>query len=92
MEHDGRILVDGGFSFSDLLERYDLPPVEDEHDTVAGYVIGSLGRIPDQGERVPLGQGELLVLELIDRRVTRLEFRLDSGSGTADDGEAREAS
>ncbi len=69
-------MVDGGFSFSDLLERFDLPyEGESEYDTVAGYVIGALGRIPEEGERVPLGEAELEVLGISDRRVTRLELR-----------------
>ena len=75
---DGRFLVDGGFSFSDLLSRFDLSQPEDgeEYDTVAGYVIGRLGRIPKVGERVPLSEAELQITEIRDRRVTRLELRV----------------
>jgi CBS domain containing-hemolysin-like protein len=75
IDPDGRILVDGGHSFSDLLEQLGLEAEEGEYDTVAGYAINALGRIPEVGQRVPLGTGELEVLELIDRRVTRLEVR-----------------
>lgn len=76
VREDGRILIDGGYSFSDLLDRFDLD-VEDgeEFDTVAGYVIGTLGRIPETGDRVALREADLEVLEVIDRRVTRLELR-----------------
>ncbi|MFQ5690455.1 MAG: hemolysin family protein [Gemmatimonadota bacterium] len=76
VQADGRVLLDGGLSFSDLLERFRLPAPEDEYDTVAGYVIGKLGRIPDVGERVRLGPGELEVAAIHDRRITRLELRL----------------
>jgi len=72
---DGRVLVDGGYSFSDLLDRFDLePPADiDEYDTVAGYVLAMLGRMPAEGDRVPVGDAELLVRALTDRRITRLE-------------------
>lgn len=72
---DGRVLVDGGADLADLLAEFDLPAVEEGYDTVAGYVIGQLGRIPEAGERVRLGEAELEVLETEERRVTRLELR-----------------
>lgn len=75
VEPDGRILIDGGYSFSDLLVRFDLPAAEEEYDTVAGYVIGVLGRIPEAGETVPIGEAALEVLELNERRITRLELK-----------------
>ncbi|MDP2481423.1 MAG: hemolysin family protein [Candidatus Palauibacterales bacterium] len=82
VELDGRILVDGGAALSDLEEEFDLPEVGEEYDTVAGYVIGELGHIPEPGERVPLGPAVLEVLETRDRRVTRLELH-ETGPGSA---------
>ena len=73
VEPDGRIVIDGGYSFSDLLAKFDLT-WEEEYDTVAGYVIAALGRIPSVGERVSLGEAELEVLELRERRITRIEL------------------
>ncbi len=79
VDADGRTVIDGGHSFADLIERFDLPdPADgdgDEYDTVAGFVISALGRIPDPGDAVPLGSAELRVLEVTDRRVTKLELR-----------------
>ncbi len=90
---DGRVLLDGGFSFSDLLERLELDDVveEEDYDTVAGYVIGVLGRIPEPGERVTLGSSELEVLEVNDRRVTRLELKSPPDSAVWATGSGREA-
>ncbi len=75
----GRVRVDGGADFEDLLDQFDVGTVEgaDEYDTVAGYVIGQLGRIPSAGERVALGNAMLEVIETLDQRVTRLELCLD---------------
>jgi len=78
VDEDGRVHVDGGFSFSDLASRFDLPEpgAHDEYDTVAGYVLATLGRIPERGDRVAVGDAaELYVLEVHDRRITRLELR-----------------
>ncbi len=81
----GRVEVDGGMSLSDLVEELDLPGIDEEYDTVAGYVIGTLGRIPEEGERVMLGEAELEVREVADRRVTLLE--LHHPGGPADGGD-----
>ncbi|MGD8496095.1 MAG: hemolysin family protein [Gemmatimonadales bacterium] len=78
----GRVRVEGGASLEDLLEEFELGDVEEseEYDTVAGYVIGRLGRIPAPGERVAIGSAELEVIETQDQRVTRLELRLDGAT------------
>jgi len=76
VEEDGRILVEGGVSLSELLDRFELPDEGDSYDTVAGYVMGELGRIPKPGERVDLDSGELEVLEIEDRRVKRVRLHL----------------
>jgi CBS domain containing-hemolysin-like protein len=82
VEPDGRIVIDGGYSFSDLLAKFDLPAAEEEYDTVAGYVIGMIGRIPEVGESVPIGEAELEVLELNERRITRLELKGVTGASS----------
>ncbi len=78
VREDGEVELDGGVSLSDLQERFDLPrePHQEEYDTVAGYVIGRLGRIPESGEEVELGPASLQVRKIADRRVTRLQLHL----------------
>lgn len=73
---DGTFLVDGGFSFDDLLYEFHLSSSEEEYDTVAGYVIAQLGRIPEEGECVSLAKANLEVVEIRDRRVTRLKLHI----------------
>ena len=70
----GRVEVDGGMSLSDFVDEFGLPAVEEDYDTVAGYVNGTLGRLPEKGQRVQLGQAELEVKEVAERRVTLLEL------------------
>jgi CBS domain containing-hemolysin-like protein len=47
------------------------------YETVAGYVVSSLGRLPKVGDAVPLEQGTLTVLRLDGRRIDRLRFTPD---------------
>ncbi len=77
VDGEGRILVAGTASLSDLAERFELEGVDTlDYDTVAGYVMGELGHIPEDGERVALDGAQLEVLETRDRRVARLELHL----------------
>ncbi|MCL7984830.1 MAG: hemolysin family protein [marine benthic group bacterium] len=87
---DGRILLDGGADLEDVVDAFDLDGVGDveEFDTVAGYAIGRLGRIPAVGETVPIGDSELEVLETQEQRVTRLELRVRPTTSTGDAGES----
>jgi putative hemolysin len=77
VDSDGTVKLGGAVSFSDLVERFELTALDsgDEYDTVAGYVLATLGRIPAVGERVSIGDAELYVLELDERRITSLELR-----------------
>jgi CBS domain containing-hemolysin-like protein len=85
---DGRILLDGGADLEDVVAAFGLEGVGDleEFDTVAGYAIGRLGRIPAVGETVPIGDAELEVLETQEQRVTRLELRVRRPASTGDAG------
>lgn len=47
------------------------------YETVAGYVVSRLGRLPRVGDRIEVEQGTLEVLRLDGRRVDRLRFRAD---------------
>jgi CBS domain containing-hemolysin-like protein len=47
------------------------------YETVAGYVVSALGRLPQVGDTVRTEQGTLEVLRLDGRRIDRLRFRAD---------------
>lgn len=51
-------------------------PDDDDYDTVAGFVLRELGRIPEAGDEVVLPDGSTLTVERMDgRRIARLRFR-----------------
>ncbi|WP_375387748.1 hemolysin family protein [uncultured Amnibacterium sp.] len=47
------------------------------YETVAGFVVTELGRLPQVGDAVTTEQGSLEVLRLEGRRIDRLRFRAD---------------
>jgi len=66
-------------------------PDSDEYDTVAGFVLRELGRIPEPGDEVMLADGGTLRVERMDgRRIARLRYTsvpLPEGADAIDDRE-----
>jgi CBS domain containing-hemolysin-like protein len=59
----------------ELLERTGIAVPEDgPYETVAGFVMSELGRLPQVGDTVELAVGELRVERLDGRRIDRLRF------------------
>ncbi|MDJ0339100.1 hemolysin family protein [Cryobacterium sp. PH31-O1] len=59
----------------ELLERTSvIVPEQGPYETVAGFVMSELGRLPVIGDRVPLSGGFLTVERLEGRRIDRLRF------------------
>jgi len=68
---EGRFRVSGRLSIRDWNERFGARVVPSEFETVGGYVTAVLGRIPRQGDIVPLAGG--LACEVQEVRGRRLE-------------------
>lgn len=74
----GEILIKGSISVFELNERYLLQLPEHEYTTVAGYVLGRLGRIASEEDEVVFPGGRLRVLQMDGRRIERLALYLDA--------------
>ena len=76
---EGDTLIDGAVSLSEVNQRFDLDLPVDEFDTLGGFVFGTLGRVPVEGDIVAvpgeLGEWELRVEEVEERRVTCVRLR-----------------
>lgn len=81
--HSGEILVDGGTALADLESEHGVVLPEGEYDTVAGFVIDQLGRIPEIGEKVSCNGSLLLVEQVEENRVTQLRISFPSDQDAA---------
>jgi CBS domain containing-hemolysin-like protein len=62
----------------ELLERAGVTvPEEGPYETVAGFVMNELGRLPKVGDEVPIEGGTLRVERLEGRRVDRIRYTPD---------------
>src|SRR5215218_3350777 len=64
--------VDGLLNLDDFTEASGLQLPEGPYETVAGYVLAELGRLPEVGDAVEVEGRTLSVVELDGRRIARL--------------------
>jgi hypothetical protein len=71
----GSIAFPGSLRPDELLESTGIHVPEDgPYETVAGFVMSELGRLPEQGDEVETADGTLKVERLDGRRIDRLRF------------------
>jgi CBS domain containing-hemolysin-like protein len=71
---EGRTLISGQTPVWQVNERLALDLSEEEHGTIGGYVFGALGRIPQEGDEVPVEGGHFEVISMSGRRVERIAY------------------
>jgi putative hemolysin len=72
---DGSMLIDGMTLIDEVNEQLNLDLQDRDYDTIAGYVLGKLGRIPRVGDVVESGSVRLRVEAMDGLRVARLSLR-----------------
>ena len=73
----GRVRIWGGTSLRDASQHLSFEPTEDEeegYDTIGGFVLGRLDRIPVVGDEVDVDSGRLRVTQMSGRRIDYLLF------------------
>jgi putative hemolysin len=102
---DGSYVVDGKTPLEDVSDAIDLTlPIED-YDTMAGFVMGVLGRVPEEDEKPEalFGNLRLQVLEMDEKRISKVRLTVlplespseesgdagDDGNGEKENGNGR---
>ena len=72
---DGSIEVVGDLEFPEAQRLLELRDIKDEADTIGGAVIALLGRLPEQGDTLHMGQYRVEVTSVSRNRIRKLLFR-----------------
>lgn len=73
--------VDGRYHIDDLNEELELDlPEEEEFDTIAGYVLARLGRVPEVGDSFEDGKARFTALEATPTHVAKIGIELLASS------------
>ncbi len=75
MQGSGSVVLDGSSSIRDLEMQYDiLLPRDEGFETLAGFVLAQLGRIPQGGEAFVYQDRRYTVLQMEGRRIARVKI------------------
>ncbi len=67
-----RWLIDGGTSVDDVREQLSIDVPDGEYVTLGGFLFERFGHIPEEGERLEVGDWGLQVVEMDKRRVAKV--------------------
>jgi putative hemolysin len=71
----GAVVLDGGSNLRDLETQYDIVlPREEGFETLAGFVMDQLGKIPKAGERFEFETRRYTVLQMDGHRILRVKI------------------
>ena len=76
---DGSYLVDAGMPFYDFLHYFEIEEFEklddQEFNTVAGFIINALDRLPTEGEKIDWKEFEFEVVDMDATRIDKVIFK-----------------
>jgi len=72
---DGEYLVQGTLTIEEFFEEFDIEDDDSEADTVSGWVMEKLGKIPDEGENFEYGGYLITISKIVSRRITEVKIK-----------------
>ena len=71
---DGSIVVDARMDWEDFNDKYGNMIPRGDYETVGGYIISQLGRIPNKGEHLFMPIGQTVVIKASARQIHRVQI------------------
>ena len=75
--------LDGGLRVEEANDELDLDLPAGEYDTVAGFILSHLGRIPRQGERFRYRDLSIIITEIVNRKIERITITREKNAPSA---------
>ncbi|NWF90038.1 MAG: HlyC/CorC family transporter [Ignavibacteriaceae bacterium] len=74
---DGSYLISGKVEIDFINEKYHFKIPSGDYETIAGFVINSIGRIPAQGENIKLGNFNILIARASNKKIDVIKLTVD---------------
>jgi len=72
---DGTHLIDPSISLKDLREDYQISlPESPEYETLGGFLMATLQKIPEGGDVVEMEQKRIHIVEMVGRRISKVKL------------------
>lgn len=77
---DGSMVIDASISVSDLIEDYKIAiPESPEYETLGGFIVMSLQRIPATGDTVDFDNKRFRIIEMVAQRIAKVKMEAIDG-------------
>ena len=74
---DGSMIIDASISVSDLNEDYNIViPESTEYETLGGFIVMSLQRIPKTGDTVDFENKRFRIIEMVAQRIAKVKMEI----------------
>ena len=74
--HENLVEVDGRYNLDDLNDELQLElPEDEEYDTIAGFILATLGHVPDVGEVLEIQNLVFTTLKATETQIERLSIK-----------------
>jgi len=73
-QSDGTLLADGRLNIEEFEDYFDIEVEREKFDTVGGYVIEQYGRVPAVGEKVRVGDFDMVIMQGDQRAIRQLQI------------------
>jgi putative hemolysin len=75
--NDGVMIIDASISLRDLNEDYNLDiPESPDYETLGGFIVMHLQRIPQTGDHVEIDGKTLRVIQMVGQRIARVKLEI----------------
>jgi len=72
---DGTLLIDASISLRDLKEDHHIPlPESTEYETLGGFLMATLQKIPKVGDRVEIEGKRINIVEMVGQRISKVKL------------------
>ena len=79
---DGSLIIDASLSTSDLQEDYGIEiPESPDYETLGGFIVTHLQRIPKAGDSIDLDDKILRVVEMVGQRIAKVKLEKNKAPG-----------
>ena len=73
-QEDGSIVVDARMDWEDFNDEYGNMIPEGDYESVGGYIISQLGRIPNKGEHLFMPLGQMVIIKASARQIHQVKI------------------
>ena len=78
IENDGSVIVEAKTECSLINEKFGNKIPEGDYETISGYIISNINRIPHTGERFFLSIGQVVIKSASSRKIEKIQIFLNS--------------